>query len=119
MTQYTSPVPLSGPTPPGWHPDGSGGLRWWDGSAWTSHTATPTTSSTDRRSVVAFLAGLLGSYFVVFITITMLFASNGPHTAAQAQQLGRDSVPVIALVGSLIGVPLGWWLAKRSRARRA
>lgn len=27
--------------PPGWHPDPSnpgGALRWWDGSAWTTHT---------------------------------------------------------------------------------
>jgi hypothetical protein len=26
---------------PGWHPDpmGGGGLRWWDGTAWTEHTA--------------------------------------------------------------------------------
>lgn len=26
-------------TPPGWHPDGSGGLRWWDGIRWTEHQA--------------------------------------------------------------------------------
>lgn len=25
-----------GGTPPGWYPDGSGDLRWWDGSAWTT-----------------------------------------------------------------------------------
>jgi len=24
---------------PGWYPDGSGQLRWWDGNAWTQHTA--------------------------------------------------------------------------------
>jgi hypothetical protein len=76
------------------------------------------TQPTDRRSVVAFLVGLLGSYFALFITITLWFASNGPHTDAQAQQLGRDSFPLIAMVGSLIGVPLGLWLAQRSRSRR-
>lgn len=35
MTANTSTAP------PGWHPDPSnpgGALRWWDGSAWTTHT---------------------------------------------------------------------------------
>jgi hypothetical protein len=35
MTTNTSTAP------PGWHPDPSnpgGALRWWDGSAWTTHT---------------------------------------------------------------------------------
>lgn len=26
-------------TPPGWYDDGSGALRYWDGSAWTGHVA--------------------------------------------------------------------------------
>jgi len=28
-------------TPPGWYDDGYGALRWWDGSQWTEHVATP------------------------------------------------------------------------------
>jgi hypothetical protein len=28
-------------TPPGWYPDGQGGQRWWDGTAWTQHTQPP------------------------------------------------------------------------------
>lgn len=31
------------PPPSGWYPDpgGGGGLRWWDGKAWTSHASPP------------------------------------------------------------------------------
>lgn len=27
--------------PPGWYDDGRGALRWWDGTQWTEHVATP------------------------------------------------------------------------------
>lgn len=27
--------------PPGWYDDGHGALRWWDGTQWTEHVATP------------------------------------------------------------------------------
>jgi Protein of unknown function (DUF2510) len=28
-------------TPPGWYPDAAGTQRYWDGQAWTAHTAPP------------------------------------------------------------------------------
>lgn len=28
-------------TPPGWYPDAGGTQRYWDGQAWTAHTAPP------------------------------------------------------------------------------
>ena len=27
-------MPMS---PPGWYPDGTGNMRWWDGTMWTEH----------------------------------------------------------------------------------
>jgi len=39
-------------TPPGWYPDPGGrdALRWFDGSVWTGHLATPTAPSAPGRS---------------------------------------------------------------------
>jgi uncharacterized membrane protein len=37
----SDPNQSSGGTPPGWYPDGQGGQRWWDGTAWTEHTLPP------------------------------------------------------------------------------
>jgi hypothetical protein len=31
--------PTSPSTPAGWYPDAAGVQRWWDGYAWTEHTA--------------------------------------------------------------------------------
>jgi hypothetical protein len=50
------------PTPPGWYPDpdGSGGQRYWDGSAWTEHRspATPVTpESTEQHTSHEVAAG--------------------------------------------------------------
>ncbi|MFB8385608.1 DUF2510 domain-containing protein [Microbacterium sp. NPDC055910] len=33
--------------PPGWYDDGHGALRWWDGSTWTPHVATPEPERSD------------------------------------------------------------------------
>jgi hypothetical protein len=41
---YKAPPPIGqqplGP-PPGWYPDPAGGVRWWDGTQWTTATPPP------------------------------------------------------------------------------
>ena len=38
--QSAQPISSPTPVPPSWQPDPQvpGGLRWWDGTAWTEHT---------------------------------------------------------------------------------
>ena len=133
MAQPHNPVPAGDGVPPGWHPDGSGALRWWDGTGWTPYTAVGPVSTVlqdpfapistsregaDLRSIGAFLVGLVGGYIVVFFAFTLWFSSSGPHTDAEYEQLGSDSFPLVAILGGVIGVPLGLWLAKLASKRR-
>ncbi|GAC69201.1 PH domain-containing protein [Gordonia soli] len=39
--------------PAGWHDDGTGTLRWWDGAQWTQHTHVPQTVDKARPSTAA------------------------------------------------------------------
>ena len=41
----TSDMRSGATTPAGWYDDGSGQLRWWDGSRWTEYVAPPTQTS--------------------------------------------------------------------------
>lgn len=44
-------------TPAGWYDDGSGNLRYWDGSAWTEHTAPATTAAQPSADASADTSG--------------------------------------------------------------
>ncbi len=57
--------------PPGWFDDGAGQLRWWDGQAWTEHTAplAPPTAPRPRR-VGWWIAG--GAAALVFALVAVV-----------------------------------------------
>lgn len=47
--------------PPGWYDDGTGTLRWWDGTIWTEHTASgaPTAASGPDAGVTDIPSGII------------------------------------------------------------
>ena len=95
-----------GQTPPaGWYPDNSvdapvGRQRYWDGSAWTEHTAAPTTALTEVAPTVPTVA------------------DYQPPPAGQSvvQQAPRNGLGIAALILGIIGgisaiIPLSILLA--------
>lgn len=94
--------------PAGWYPDGSGQLRWWDGSAWGAFapSTTPVASGTDPRTL-AMLAHLLG-LLTGFVGPLVLYLVNGDkdpfvrHHASEA--LNFQITLTIAAVGSMIAM---------------
>lgn len=105
---------------PGWYPDGTGAQRWWNGSAWSEHTApaSPATAQPMQRPAlpagariddvwvwIVSLSYLLGVVPIFFIDM------NGYIDAVLEAQLTRSAGGVTdALAGyALLGV-VSWLL---------
>jgi uncharacterized Tic20 family protein len=98
----------SAQAPPGWYPDPSGQMRWWDGQQWGQVQSVPSPvvqpSSTDPKSM-AMLAQLLG-IFTGFLGPLIIYLVNGDkdpfvkHHSAEA--LNFQITLVIAYVVSFV-----------------
>lgn len=90
-------------TPPGWYPDGQGGQRWWDGTAWGPEGQPPAMTPRPETSYEA-------------PTPTAPMPTSPPPQYAppgfpppgqdpsQAGAAGRNPKVLFGIVGGLVGV---------------
>ena len=67
--------------PPGWHPDPSnpgGALRWWDGTAWTTHTH-PVAASAPQAVAITSNYGN-ANYGSTYAPANLSFAQRNRHS---------------------------------------
>lgn len=102
-TSPDAPEPIvTGTTPAGWYPDGTGGQRWWDGAQWTEHhqpaptpDAVPAPSGVPegrRKRSPLVLAGIIAAGIVgigilvgaVLVTISALQPAAPTQDQAEA-----------------------------------
>lgn len=115
---------VSAPQPPGWYPDATGSMRYWDGVQWTSHTtegspvpvpaAQPyrAPSIEDQRST-AMLAHLLGllTGFLGPLVIYLVARDDQPfvkHHAAESLNFQLTLLIGYIISGCLMLVLIGY-----------
>lgn len=103
---------------PGWYPDGSGGQRWWNGTAWSEYTAAapaaqpvqrialPEGTRVDNAWVwVVSLVYLLGTFSLFFFDMTGYM-----RAIFDAQLTGSTSALAEVMTGYLVFFLLSWLL---------
>jgi len=124
----TDQTPTSHPIAAGWYADadadGSGKQRWWDGSAWSGHVATPPTvaaPSANGLATVGLILGILGflgmgiPFFIGWFIggpldiLGLIFGIVGAAKSGERGGAGKaSSIVAIVLAGvSLLSVFVG------------
>ena len=85
--------------PPGWHDDGTGVTRWWDGERWTDRTreVDEQRRASRRRLRIFVVAGVVG---VLLFGVPGLGRSSGIGVLDLALTLAS----VVAVISLLVGV---------------
>jgi len=107
-------IPPHSPVPAGWYPDHEGTMRWWDGQAWTSHTApsagispTDTTSPPTIGPVVQEqtssirVGKLIGGIVLVLLSLISIAQAGTQSFANSAERFGYLMVPILMVIGGV------------------
>ena len=82
---------------PGWYPDpsGSGGMRWWDGGAWTDHLAVvePGAGPASGWSPVLFVAAAVAVLVVLVAAIVVANGTSSRSTPRPASAEAKSPAP--------------------------
>ncbi|QGG41831.1 DUF2510 domain-containing protein [Aeromicrobium yanjiei] len=90
--------PPSGSTPPGFYPDSSGAMRWWDGSSWTEHTqqATPeqVAPPKKRHTFRNVMLGIIAACVLFIAGCTALLGSAANEAGKSIEkEVAKDKQP--------------------------
>jgi hypothetical protein len=130
------PQPSQPAPPPGWYTDPGNGLlyRWWDGSAWTQHTAPaaqgagpaaagfPVQQDLSGKANTSMVLGLVGIIAWVIpiiglpVTITgLVFGIKARHSAARSKAVAGIALCSIFLTASVVNAAIGAYMGATGR----
>lgn len=113
--------PAASATPaPGWYPDASGVQRWWDGTAWTEHTAAPVaapagqvqqrTPLPEGTRVDNIWVWIVSLGFLISCIPLFFFDMVGYVRAVTFAELSGDSSALGGIMGAYVGFFVISWL---------